>query len=367
VVTVAARVRLLAIVAASIAGACGLPAAAPPARQPLASAVRAPPASVSPPARAALPASAAAPAASSAPPPVPPPAPPPLRGTQTIVSGQHFITTVAVDDANVYFETLDDDAGDGFGVVVRTSKSDGARTTLATPFRTYGLYLGGSYVYFDTQGGASSPWVVERIPKAGGALERCAEYQPGSDDDEWSADDRGVVVRKGTTLLEYPAACKGAPITVTVRGTTARHLHLDGATAYVVVDDQLIAVARASGAQKTLAESCTGNPFVGDDGVYWMAGGDDAQAVLWRVARSGGPPATVVQMGLGVSGVALDASHVYWVSGATHVLRRAPRAGGAAEDLGALGPGARGDILLDATSVYWVDDDLSSIRRAPKQ
>lgn len=267
---------------------------------------------------------------------------------------------VRIDDAHVYYGTI----ADGFGEVVRVTKAGSARTVLANTYSIYGLHLGATYVFYDKQGGPNVGWFIYRVPKGGGTSEKCGEYFPGYEEDDWDADDRGVVVRTGTKLLRYPASCSGAPATTALGGKKASHVAVDPTTAFVVVDDRLFAVPRAGGAPKMLAP-CTQAPILFGDSVFFGTCEDDAGAIR-RVAKAGGAVGTVMKNELAPGDFVVDATHVYWTFGETRVLYRVARAGGAPEVLGTLGPAARGDIFLDGESIYWIDDDRTSIKKAPK-
>jgi hypothetical protein len=232
------------------------------------------------------------------------------------------------------------------------------------------MHVSTAYVYFATQDSQHSRWLVSRILKTSrlrGAMEGedCGEFHPGNGGDEWDADDRGVVVRTGMQLLEYPAACRGAPAAVTLRGNEATHIVLDGPIAYVVVDGRLVAVTRAGGAQRDVGAISTGWPAIGPDAVYWAAD-DGSGTAIERGAKSGGAPRAVAHLDVGPSDIAADGSHVYWVTGGDHSLYRAPATGGAAERLGALGPD-QVSLVVDDASIYWVaGEEHARILRAAK-
>jgi len=268
---------------------------------------------------------------------------------------------VRVDDAHVFYGTI----ADGFGEVVRITKAGYARTVLAPTYSIYGLHLGATYVYYDKEVGPGPGWVIYRVPKNGGASDKCGEYQPGYEEDDWDADDRGVVVRTKTKLIRYPASCSGAPATTALVGKKASHVALDATTAFVVVDDRLFAAPRAGGAPKMLAP-CTAPPVPFGDSVFFSMYEDDAGGSIRRVAKTGGAVTTLMKNELGARNIAVDATHVYWTAGEANVLYRVARTGGAPEMLGTLGAAARGDIFLDDESIYWIDDDRTSIKKAPK-
>lgn len=62
--------------------------------------------------------------------------------------------------------------------------------------------------------------------------------------------------------------------------------------------------------------------------------------------------------------IALDATHVYWTTGAGTV-QRAPKEGGAVETI-AEGGGALGAIVVDGARAYWVDETAGDILQTPK-
>jgi hypothetical protein len=230
-----------------------------------------------------------------------------LAGGTAAPLGVTSAWTVAVDATDVY-------TADGAGHIVSCPKSGCAgapRIVATTQASTMGIAVDATTVYWATTGGAS----ILSAPKAGGA----------------------------TTTL----ASGGYPYEVA----------LDDANVYWTDNDGPIwKVAKTGGSPIKLADQTTVNSFqpmgIAVDGanVYF----DTSDGKIWQVSKAcGGAPLLLASdAGNEPWGLAVDEAAVYYASQQNGTVESVPIGGGCVTTLGSASGGATG-VAVDATSVYF--------------
>lgn len=102
--------------------------------------------------------------------------------------------------------------------------------------------------------------------------------------------------------------------------------------------------------------------------VYWTASTSETDATgrVHRVSTNGGVVSTVASAQLNPSGLAVDASGVYWTNRhASGSVMHAPHQGGEAVALASNQNGAHG-IALDSTTVYWTNTEGGQVMMVSK-
>jgi hypothetical protein len=101
--------------------------------------------------------------------------------------------------------------------------------------------------------------------------------------------------------------------------------------------------------------------------VYWVNFSGSVGGTVNRVPKGGGPVEILAPQEAGPTRIALDGTHAYWTNtseGPLGGVRRAAKQGGPPEPFV---PGiSPGDVVLDATDVYWSDYGNGTISRRSK-
>jgi outer membrane protein assembly factor BamB len=226
---------------------------------------------------------------------------PPVGGEGILIahlySGQGVVAYAHVDlpDASVV-------VGDG-GVA--------SAVVLASGEEPNGLALGDADVYWTDTGGGQ----VRSVNKNGGQAVTVSDA-PGTD--PW-----GLAVDSTRVYWSVPNFASGG------------------------MNATIMSIPLAGGAATTLASNLDSPELVvaGPSNVYWTALGP---AAVESVPLDGGSVATIARDPLGGAGVAIDATDLYWSTGAG--IFRAPLAGGAPTRIGP----AADAIAVDSTNVYYV-------------
>jgi len=172
----------------------------------------------------------------------------------------------------------------------------------------------------------------------------------------YAARDPGVGEKRRALVAKLPPAPdRLAPFRLSDTGGTA--LAVDGARAYVVGNRALVAVPLDGGAARELLPHA--NTLALDADHVYAATPDG----IVRIPKSGGAPEKVVSVGADdrVETLTVDGEWLYWVEDPARrrrdtMLKKAPKAGGPALDLGvACDQDERADALVaDGGRLYWV-------------
>jgi hypothetical protein len=261
-------------------------------------------------------------------------------GAATTVTTGCAPFSLAVDDTSLYCNGLDYS-------VRATSLATGATTTLTTSQPMSGLAIDSKNVYWTTYygvrvDGENYTTSVLSIPIAGGALAPIATKEPLASS---IAVDASAVyfltfaqtdptrASSGTWLMKSTLGATTAPVPLAKDDATASYtagaeaLAIDATNAYWTADDSVRSAPLAGGTMQTLVKVEGGSLYaiVVDDtfayfGYFTLAGASG----ISRVQKSGGA-AIPVTLGEMPTQLAVDASFVYWTSGSTGRISRAPK------------------------------------------
>jgi hypothetical protein len=101
--------------------------------------------------------------------------------------------------------------------------------------------------------------------------------------------------------------------------------------------------------------------------VYWTTCGDPTGGFVLKVPKAGGPVTTLAS-GDRLSGIAVDATSVYWIAGtpdaSSGAVMKVALGGGAVTTL-ATRSGDPANVAVDDTSVYWTEQTAGAVMRVP--
>lgn len=232
-----------------------------------------------------------------------------------------------------------------------------------------GICVDATYVYWVTSG----PAAIFRAPKAGGPTETLVTAVDLTAPRDVASDGTTLYWSEpAANLLRSKTLAGGAPKDVAPGAGRVAYLELTSGKIFATDD-------RTDQPQDgTVSFNMLGmagfNVLYGTEPLATGIGSDGAGNLAWATAGNivlGKASGTnrqqlVASKGLGIDGVAMDASHVYWVE-AGQRIRRAAIATGAVSNVydppGALG---HGDVAVDATFVYWTEPDTGSVRKMVK-
>lgn len=289
---------------------------------------------------------------------IPPPSPcgPDAGGAGlpvTLASAEASPTALAVDATSVYW--TDYGTGNSDGAVRKVSICGGATTTLAAGQNwPTGLVVDATNVYWLNRDGLMT------VPIGGGAPTQLAFYM---------VTPMGIAVTAGGVVYWFndgSLMATGGGATSVVADAKAGNLNglaVDSANVYwsewgcgcPTSDGTINRIALEGGGVTTLASGLAHPSAMAIDGthVYWVtaAGGE-----VMKVSLGGDGLTTLATGAEGLAGIAVDADSVYWINSgeinAPSSLSKVPIAGGAVTTL-AKPSGTLSAIAVDAWSVYW--------------
>jgi hypothetical protein len=233
-------------------------------------------------------------------------------GPATLASAATAITRLAVDATNVYFTEFD--AGDVASCPL--TGCTGAPASIQTgEFEPMGIALGGGNVYWAVSGGTE----IHFRPLAGGTLVTLA-----------TTSGPRTLVTDSTSIYWASAGGEAGSCPLALCPTPT-----------------IFATGQAS-------------PYfitVYDGDAYWSNNTSPAGSIVkCAVAGCGGSPTTITASDFPL-GLAVDATGIYWVAGATTgAVYHCPLAGcGATPEVLASGQNQPFSLAIDATAIYWTD------------
>jgi hypothetical protein len=296
---------------------------------------------------------------------------PPLGPVRTLAKGLDTPTQVVLDDDELYWVNTS-----SRGSVMRVAKAGGLPQILAADqVFPVSLVVDASDVYWTTAGIGAGTGQVMRVAKTGGApaavvggLNWPADLAGDSDYLYWRDDRKGLqrIAKRGGTEPELLVASQTLSGAVAIDDTRVYFNEVSGSGG----PGTIRAVAKAGGPVADVAS--LPNWFIptlvidGSD-VYWHNGGVDS---LWHALASGGvTPTAVFGGGFEMRYIAATRNALFitemgepFAPGAVHQI---PRAGGCDRLVTPRGVGLWG-IAVDDSTIYWTnisDGTLSAIAR----
>ncbi len=237
-------------------------------------------------------------------------------------------------------------AGTGGSTV---SCPDGLAILAPSPTAIQQIVVSGGHVFWITIDGQ-----VHSVPVCGGVSSTELAFGP-SDPLQLTVDATYVYWTAGDSVLKVPIA--GGPVTTLASGQMYPNaIAVDSTHVYWLASGNLYSAPLDGGAPTLLAATAFGagiapSMVVDSEAVYCTSGTGDT---LLKVPLAGGTAVPFVTGQIAISGLAIDATNVYWTTALSNAgtVMKAPLAGGPPTTLasGQLGPYS---VRVDALNAYW--------------
>jgi hypothetical protein len=167
----------------------------------------------------------------------------------------------------------------------------------------------------------------------------------------------------GSKSVQKVGLCGGTPVTL-AGGYGAMSMAIDATSVYWSTADAVWKTPLSGGISTTLASAQIGPGAItlGGSYVYWMNFSAANEGTLVKLPRSGGTPVTVLSGLDEQSGLAVDATSLYFTTYNPGAVMKVGLDGGLPVTLvgGQIGPS---QIALDATSVYWTNTYVGTLSK----
>jgi hypothetical protein len=211
------------------------------------------------------------------------------------------------------------------------------------------------FVYWVTQGGG-----LKGVPKAGGVTNDLA--WEGTPSAGIAIDDQNAYWTAGQKICRTPLT--GGACSVLATGVGPLRVATNSIEVFWSESGSIKKAPVSGSSESILAQNLISDArglAVDGSHLYFAVNACPAGGI-YRVSIDGGPQQTLAESEQCPDRIALDASHVYYVTGLGGELRRVLKTGGGVETLatGATHPVA---VAVDNGMVYWTDK--TSVRRTP--
>lgn len=227
----------------------------------------------------------------------------------TIAPYQTSTTTIATDGTYVYWANV---AGFTPGLMRAPVTGAGPTTMLApaSDASPYGIALDATRIYW------TGPGVVASMLKEGGPVTTLATNQSFElVDSAIAIDDTTVYWEVSGHIRSVPKA-GGAAVDLAATGSSPRFITVRGSSLYWYSDPSLFTVPTSGGAPVELTKAGASGLAVDDTMLYWAADfglGAEGKGYVAKLPTAGGPPQMMVSGENHPIGMAVDATHIYWI------------------------------------------------------
>jgi hypothetical protein len=291
-----------------------------------------------------------------------------VHGPQLVADDLGVLTSLAVDADGVYWASLDAAASAAATGNIRSwSKSGAHETKVLAAAQAAPVALtasAGALYWVNSKEGSGA---VMSAPTRGGATVTLT----AADGATALAVDGDVVYfleeHGGGSILAVPKTGGARAFVATVGPAT--ELAYDGRDLFYL-SGQVMSIPAGGGFPARVSETCFYPVSLAVDETQAFYGCQDG--TLRAAPKSGGPTRTLFRRDVGggsISGIALDATSVYFTSTSDGTVNRVSKQGGAVTVL-ASGEDGAGPIAVDATDVYYAtrgsDGAKNSVKRVAK-